>query len=577
MLVVALGAYLRVRDLDRRPMGHREAYAPGIEFPEGITYPPPRLTLWESVRGSFFEPHPPGWYATNWAWTRVTGDSLFALRLPSALAAVGALLLVFFLGARVRDPVAGLAAAAMLAFNGHDVFYSQTARPSTMACFVGLAATLILLRMAEGRGRWRANQWAYAGLSLLGLCSSYYYWPFFAAHMLWVLHGSWRGRDDLAALFRFQLAVVVAATPIVALAVFQSRDSYLTSDYAETFGQFLGFGFLFLPYGIMEGAGGLAEPPLAGWAINSLWLLGVALAITGMSTGAREERVESAPPTRADLPLSALAALAVGAAVVIVGLGWYLARSYPEKLAPVTAVAVAPLLVAGLALADRRAGLWTRRPRSLLRRAPKTLQRSVPLVLWLALVPAGLIAAVSLFIPFLAPRHMLMYLPYLLILMGAGVSFLARARPLTVAALAPIVLAVGGVHALSLRFNEGRSSSWIGYREVAADWVPRIRSDDLLFMHRHWVNTPLLYYLRHGEYDYVWGNFDERVRERPDARVWVVSYFQPGVPKPGAWWKLPTPPMEAALGAYRREATIDAFRVRIELYLPPTRGPEPPL
>jgi len=75
-------------------------------------------------------------------WTRLFGTSLFALRFPSVLFGIGSILLLALLGARLHGPRVGLLAAALMAFNGMQIFWSQMARMYAMICCLALLTTL---------------------------------------------------------------------------------------------------------------------------------------------------------------------------------------------------------------------------------------------------------------------------------------------------------------------------------------------------------------------------------------------------------------------------------------------------
>ena len=71
------------------------------------------------------------------------------MRLPSALLGTACIPLVFWLGMLTRQQAAGWIAAALVAVNGHLVFWSQIARMFTLACCLGLLATILLLKIAQ--------------------------------------------------------------------------------------------------------------------------------------------------------------------------------------------------------------------------------------------------------------------------------------------------------------------------------------------------------------------------------------------------------------------------------------------
>ena len=103
--------------------------------------------MWSAIQGDV---HPPLWYLVEWVNVRVFGDSTFALRLPSAVLSVLAVLLVWRLALACKfQPrtafIAGLLAAVLPA----SVYYGQDARmyPLLAVCVLGAALMAI-------RGNW---------------------------------------------------------------------------------------------------------------------------------------------------------------------------------------------------------------------------------------------------------------------------------------------------------------------------------------------------------------------------------------------------------------------------------------
>src|SRR5271167_1399223 len=171
-LLVILGASLRLHNLDGKSVTHVEMYVPGIRLPHGISFPEERLTLLKVVTsGLNSDTHPPAYYILMWAWTKCFGTTAWSIRLPSALLGTACIPLVFWLGMLTRQPAAGWIAAALVAVNGHLVFWSQIARMFTLACCLGLLATILLLQIAKQSRVSPTLQLLYAAIMLLGLCT----------------------------------------------------------------------------------------------------------------------------------------------------------------------------------------------------------------------------------------------------------------------------------------------------------------------------------------------------------------------------------------------------------------------
>ena len=90
--VVAVGALavlslaMGIEGIERHGMTHVELYVPGITLPADISEPPPRLDLLTTLDWHLhWEPHPPGYFALMWFWTKLAGTGLTALRMPSVI------------------------------------------------------------------------------------------------------------------------------------------------------------------------------------------------------------------------------------------------------------------------------------------------------------------------------------------------------------------------------------------------------------------------------------------------------------------------------------------------------------
>src|SRR5262245_41895397 len=180
-LSLILGAWLRLSGLDRKSISHPEMYVPGIPLPEGISEPAPRMTFSRILTGTFSsDTHPPGYYLLMLPWTRVMGTSLRAIRLPSALLGLASVGLLFWLGSLAGRRLAGGVAAILLAASGYHIFWSQVARMFALACFLGLASTVVLLLIVKGSRYRFLLTGVYVVLILGGVASHVFFWSLFA-------------------------------------------------------------------------------------------------------------------------------------------------------------------------------------------------------------------------------------------------------------------------------------------------------------------------------------------------------------------------------------------------------------
>ena len=101
------------------------------------------------------------------AWTEVFGTSEVALRIPSVLFALGALVLWHKLAKSVLSSRVAIVATAFLALNPFFIEVGLTARPYAMLVFWGALATLALVRALDSQTR--RNWLWYAVAAVVGL------------------------------------------------------------------------------------------------------------------------------------------------------------------------------------------------------------------------------------------------------------------------------------------------------------------------------------------------------------------------------------------------------------------------
>ncbi|MEV6813897.1 glycosyltransferase family 39 protein [Micromonospora sp. NPDC051296] len=125
------------------------------------------------------------YYLFMHAWVTVAGDSVAALRLPSALAMAAAAGLTATLGQRLSDTRAGALAGLLFAVLPGTSRYGQEARPYALAAALAVLSTLLLVDTLRrpGWGRWAAYAAATIALGLTHLVAL----TLLAAHAVAVL------------------------------------------------------------------------------------------------------------------------------------------------------------------------------------------------------------------------------------------------------------------------------------------------------------------------------------------------------------------------------------------------------
>jgi 4-amino-4-deoxy-L-arabinose transferase-like glycosyltransferase len=571
-MLLVVGAFVRLDGLTARQLGHMEIFTPGIDYaPWELSIPHPRLTLWQTLKGSTAEPHPPVWYLAMFPWTKVLGSSLFTIRVPSVLFGLASIVLVYLLARQQREGFAALLAPALLALNGHHVYWSQIARPYMLASCLGLLATCLLLRLVARPQRAGLLLWAYLGVVLVGLETNYYFWILFGTHILWLLVRSSENDALLLGLARAALALLILASPTVSLAVYQAyRPSYLPAVEASGLLEFLGFGFLY------ETSNRAQVPFPLPAAVTGAILPGVAVALLalGIGTGRPEPVGKSHDGTGLWIPTRRqLVFVTVLATLGCVG-AWYAgAAGFIPDFAATQAPRVVKAIPIPLVLLLMTLGL--ERYRGLVLQLSRRVQATPvlgpvlrSLVASLAIVPVAIVTVISLVaISFYALQHLLLFTPYLLIVLAAGIGAVARLRPRWAAVAGATALGVllAAAHWGGIVYHQHLPTARTDYRGLAARWLPELDPSDLIFVRKDWRTTPLFYYVGGRRHRYVGRDYAEEVRTHPAARIWVVRFDD----------LAPSDAAREALATYEPARTIAADDIAVELYVPSRAGSAP--
>jgi len=152
-LVVLLALGLRVYHLGYSPLWLDEGYS-RLYAENSLAY------LWTT--GFHLETNPPAYYSVLHFWIERFGASEFALRFPSVLASLVAIVVVYALGKELENRSVGLLAALLMALAPTEIWYAQEARAYTL---LHAAVAVALLGMARYLGPSRS----WSGLLLYGL------------------------------------------------------------------------------------------------------------------------------------------------------------------------------------------------------------------------------------------------------------------------------------------------------------------------------------------------------------------------------------------------------------------------
>jgi hypothetical protein len=521
-LILLVGAALRLYRLDRHSITHVEMYVPGINLPADLVeFPLPRLTLTNTLSGCIrTEPHPPLYYALMFFWTYVFGTGPIALRLPSALCGLAIIPAVYALGKREHGNATGLMAAGLFALNGHQIYWSQF-RSYAPASFLGIIATLLLVKLSQGAPRPSRSIFLFCLFTFMGLATEVFFWPIFLTQMLWVA-GKGITQARVPALLRWQLWIFLCASPLCALAAHQSR---LPSHGGVAVSQFVRdlfqFGFLF------EGDHSrVAIGPVATAAVDLLAVAGFLLTLVGLTSSAKlaagTDSIRGEGTDRSILPEPPGWMWVFGGLAALVGILALGACSYlwgGQRTAAILATIVIPAV---LVLTD----LLLRRYWPFLHRNAPIMRIESPIGIMslsglLAVLPVTMILVGSILISLLTPRGALIYTPYLVITASRGLVALIRVdrRSLVLAT------AIATAHVGSAMYWYHLPLDRRDYRDLSQELATRVKETDLIFVWgKIWPTTPIFYYLNADRYHFVGTDYARAISSWPDARVWTVAW-----------------------------------------------------
>ncbi|MFB7668892.1 glycosyltransferase family 39 protein [Kitasatospora sp. NPDC056138] len=155
------------------------------------------------------------YYILMHGWMALFGDSVLALRLPSALAMVGTAALVALIGHRLFGRQAGMYGGLLFALIPAVSRYAQEARSYALVVLATALAMFLLLRAWEvprSRGRWAAYSLGLVVVGLLHLVAL----AVLLGHLLATVV---RTRYERGALWGFGLAVMAGGACVVPLAL----------------------------------------------------------------------------------------------------------------------------------------------------------------------------------------------------------------------------------------------------------------------------------------------------------------------------------------------------------------------
>ena len=321
--LVILAAALRLSTLNLQSFWYDEAFTP-----VHVLHP----SLWATLRSVVHtENTPPLWYVLAWADSRVLGTGEVALRLPSALAGIATVPVVWAIGHELSGRRVAILCAALVAVNPLFVWYSQEARAYGLFVLLAAAAMLCFLRARREPSAGRMVAFALTGS--LALLAHYFAVFLLIPMILWLAYDRRTRRTALPAI-AVLILVGVALLPLISAQGGHGTQwigAWPLSERLQAIPQYYLTGYSGLPLG--RGIELLvALPILAGLAFG-LWRMG--------SEREPARTIERSNGARQGMLIAlAIAACGVLIPVLLVGFGAdYLApRNLVAAMIPVTGV-----------------------------------------------------------------------------------------------------------------------------------------------------------------------------------------------------------------------------------------------
>jgi 4-amino-4-deoxy-L-arabinose transferase-like glycosyltransferase len=376
--------------------------------------------------------HPPGYYLLLHFWTRLSGDTEFALAFFSVVFGVLLIPLTYALARRLLGRTVALWAALLVTVSPFNLWYSQEVRMYTLGAALGLVTLWCALELANQQISESANR----------KIAKLREWRWFVGYVLAATTG-------LYVLYYFGFLLVTLNVLVIA---------YLLLNH-----QFRGLGIWLL----------------AQFAVLVLYL-------AWLPTAWRQVTSPPVPPWRGFIPLQRVllevwAALSLGQSV------------QPSQVWPLLLVTVALFLLGLLSQIGESGnpaiGESGNRENG---KSPISNLQSPLLLAAYTFVPLILIYLVSLITPLYHVRYMFTYSPTFYILLGAGLAWLTR-RLWPLAAAAILALLVGSTFSIyELHTNPRYAADDL---RAAVDFISeRWRPGDAILINAGYAYPGFLFY-----------------------------------------------------------------------------------
>ncbi|MCY3833708.1 MAG: glycosyltransferase family 39 protein [Chloroflexi bacterium] len=162
ILILLLSAALRFHRLGAQSLWYDE----GVAHAHALRALPELIPLLQP------NVHVPVYFTVLGWWQDLTGSSEFALRSLSALCSIVGVAYAFALGRRLFHPLAGLAAASLVALNSFSIYYAQETRMYAMLTAIAGASMWLFLACLPGQNHGDGGRPGWRNIVGLGLVNA---------------------------------------------------------------------------------------------------------------------------------------------------------------------------------------------------------------------------------------------------------------------------------------------------------------------------------------------------------------------------------------------------------------------
>jgi uncharacterized membrane protein len=173
----------------------------------------PVSSVFESLR--YAGMHPPLYYVMLHYVLRYLGNEALTVRLLSVFFSTLSIVVMYFLGKKVRDEKTGLYAAVFLALSAYGVTYGPMVRPYPLALLLGLITTLQVYNLANNSTLKldKPGTLVYIILVTAGLYTIYNFIFVFVFHFIFLIICNLKNKKNLGIIFIMSVLVFILYLP----------------------------------------------------------------------------------------------------------------------------------------------------------------------------------------------------------------------------------------------------------------------------------------------------------------------------------------------------------------------------